>query len=335
MMLEAEKMSGRGGRGVAPMFFDGHGSPHKALPSRTSSTNLFGGGHRLQVREHREESRREARGSTMRSECDPWRPAPTAAGLPRRWCIPVEASLEVLRYVRQALDHTCSSRCSSSSALRGCMSKALPGTPFADEKLTPRSGRSSTRSTVSTTRCASSTRGTWRNVAQGDLGNSFYYESTPVAADRSWSEAAGLRVHGGAGDHIRARCRGSCSARGGPAAQYLLDYVGRGGGGGWASPCLASCSRRSCSTGSASSWESCLSPGILRELGPCSVLPSTGARGLRERDRRQLRAVGDAGGLRAGLRHAGQVQGALVAWPWSGSTCCATRSYRSSRCCSR
>ncbi len=60
------------------------------------------------------------------------------------------------------------------------ISKALPGTPFADDKLTPQT-RAQLFEKYGLDEPLYVQYGKYMcNVAQGDLGNSFYYESRPV-----------------------------------------------------------------------------------------------------------------------------------------------------------
>ena len=112
------------------------------------------------------------------------------------------------------------------------MSKALPGTPFADEKLTPSSRQVLYEKYGLDDPLPVQYVRYMLNVAQGDLGNSFYFESRPVT-QIILEQAPDLGIHWRAGDHIRPDTRSGARHPGGPAAQRHPGLRGYDGGGGW------------------------------------------------------------------------------------------------------
>ena len=214
------------------------------------------------------------------------------------------------------------------------MSKALPGTPFADEKLTPSSREVLFEKYGLDDPLPVQYVRYMLNVAQGDLGNSFYFESRPVTQiilkQAPISAFIGVQAiifglipglvlgvlaalrHNGILDYLGTAVAVAGIAVPsfvlGPIMQYWLGYQ----------------------------WELLpIASGPLRSGMDHVDHALDLARGVRD---------GDSGPLRAGRRCSRSWDRttsrspnprASRGWPWSGGTCCVTRSYRSSRCCSR
>jgi oligopeptide transport system permease protein len=92
------------------------------------------------------------------------------------------------------------------------ISKLLPGTPFADDKLTPQSRQILYEKYGLDEPLIVQYAKYMLQVAQGNLGNSFYFESRPVT-QIILEQAPASGVYRGAGDRIRASTRARARRR--------------------------------------------------------------------------------------------------------------------------
>ena len=120
------------------------------------------------------------------------------------------------------------------------MSKALPGTPFADEKLTPSPG-AALREVRSGRAAARPVREVHAQRGAGRPGQLLLLRE-PARHPDDLGAGSDLGLYRRAGGHIRADTGSRAGRPGGPAAQRHPGLRGHDGGGGWASPCRASCS---------------------------------------------------------------------------------------------
>ena len=193
------------------------------------------------------------------------------------------------------------------------ISKALPGTPFADDKLTPQSREVLFEKYGLDDPLPVQYVRYMLKVAQGNLGDSFYFESRPVT--QIILEQAPVSAFIGVQAVIFGLIPGLVlGVAGGLAAQQRAGLLGT-------AVAVAGIAVPSFVLGPIMQYWIGFQWGLL----PIAWDPSTvgpldnafgGARGLRDCDSRQVRQVGDAGGSGAGLRHAGKAKG--LSWHGGG-----------------